>query len=466
MHIGYNNLLKKVLEFQFDLIVVGAGSGGLAAAKRAASYGAKIAIIEINQIGGTCVIRGCVPKKLMVYAANNRKNMISSEGYGLKSSGISFESNILLKNVREEVSRLSNLHKKSLETFKVNIFKGLGRFLSQNEVEIVSPKTNKVLNKISARKILISVGGKPKKLDIPGIDLAWTSDDIFELKTFPKSLLIVGGGYIACEFASIFKNLGTQVTQLIRGERLLNGFDEDLSSCLEDSSNSLGINTKFRNQLKSIAKVNGNLEASLDSGSKLLINNVLVATGREPNLKALNLDFLNLKMDGSYLAVNEINQTSNSNIFAIGDITNKPNLTPVAVEQGRVFADNIYGDLKRKVNYKNIPKAVFTIPEISTVGLSEKNAKKIYSEEHIKIFKCIFTPMSNTFKKNKSKCMLKLVVNKLNDKILGCHMFGESSSEIIQMVSISLNAGITKKDFDTTMALHPTISEEFVTMYG
>ncbi len=454
------------MEFQFDLIVVGAGSGGLAAAKRAASYGAKVAIIEVNKVGGTCVIRGCVPKKLMVYAAKNKKNMSSSEGYGLKSEGISFNSSILLKNVRKEVSRLSDLHKNSLEKLNIRVFEGLGRFLSQNELEIICPKTNKSLKKISSNKILISVGGKPKKLNIPGIDLAWTSDDIFELDKFPESILIVGGGYIACEFASIFRNLGTEVTQLIRGERLLNGFDEDLSSCLEEATASAGINLMTKKQLKSIESINGNLESTLDYGDKIQTKKILIAAGREPNLLPLNLEFLNLKMDGGYLDVDELNQTSIANIFAVGDIINRPNLTPVAIEQGRVFSDNFFNYKKRKVNYEYIPKAVFTIPEISTVGLSEKRAKEIYSEKNIKIFKCKFTPMSNTFKKNKSKCLLKIVVNKLTDKVLGCHMFGETSSEIIQMVSISLNAGITKKDFDITMALHPTISEEFVTMYG
>ncbi len=454
------------MEFQFDLIVVGAGSGGLAAAKRAASYGAKVAIIEVNKIGGTCVIRGCVPKKLMVYAAKNKKNIDSCEGYGLKTEGISFESNILLKNVREEVARLSDLHRNSLNKLNVTIFEGLGRFITQNELEVVCPKTNKILNNISSKKILISVGGKPKKLNVPGIDLAWTSDDVFELDKFPESILIVGGGYIACEFASIFKNLGTEVTQLIRGKLLLNGFDKDLSSCLEESTTFSGINIISKTQLKSIERINGKLESTLDSGVKILTNNILIATGREPNLLPLNLDFLNLKMDGQYLEVDELNQTSNANIFAVGDIINRPNLTPVAIEQGRVFSDNFFNKQKRKVNYENIPKAVFTIPEISTVGLSEQRAKEIYSEENIKIFKSKFTPMSNTFKEKKSKCMLKVVVNNQTDKVLGCHMIGETSSEIIQMVSISLNAGITKKDFDITMALHPTISEEFVTMYS
>ena len=253
------------MEFEFDLIVVGAGSGGLAAAKRAASYGAKVAIIEVNKIGGTCVIRGCVPKKLMVYAANNRRNMVSSEGYGLISKEITFKSNILLNNVREEVSRLSVLHSNSLKKLNVKVFEGLGRFLNQNTIEVVCPKTKNILRKVSAKNILISVGGKPKKLNIPGTDLAWTSDDIFELKDFPKKLLIVGGGYIACEFASIFKNLGTEVTQLVRGKKLLNGFDKDLSECLEKSMTSLGINLKFQHQLKSIRKINGDLESTLES---------------------------------------------------------------------------------------------------------------------------------------------------------------------------------------------------------
>ncbi len=459
-------MINKILDFEFDLIVVGAGSGGLAAAKRASSYGAKVAIIEVNKIGGTCVIRGCVPKKLMVYAANNRRNMDSYEGYGLTSKEITFKSDVLLNNVREEVSRLSNLHSNSLKKLNVEIIEGLGRFLNQNTVEVICPKTKKIIRKVSAKKILISVGGKPKKLNIPGIDLAWSSDDIFELNVFPKTLLIVGGGYIACEFASIFTNLGTKVKQLIRGKNLLNGFDSDLSDFLERSMTSCGIDLSFQSELKSIKKLNEDLESTLKSGKKLLTNNILIATGREPDLSRLNLNSLNLEMDGMYLKVNELNQTSNSKIFAIGDIVKKPNLTPVAIEQGRVFADNYFADHKRKVNYENIPKAVFTIPEISSVGLNEQEAKQLYSEENIKIFKCSFVPMSNTFKKNKSKCMLKLVVNKINDKVLGCHMFGEAASEIIQMVSVALNAGITKKDFDTTMALHPTISEEFVTMYS
>ena len=454
------------MKSQFDLIVIGAGSGGLAAAKRAARYGAKVAIIEVNKIGGTCVIRGCVPKKLMVYAANDRRNVFISEGNGLSNNGLNFESHILMNNIRNEVSRLSNIHADTLKKLNIEVFKGIGRFYSQDELEVVCPTTKKVLNRLSAQKILIAVGGKPKRLSIPGEDLAWSSDDVFELNNFPKKLVIVGGGYIACEFASIFINLGTEVTQLIRGENLLNGFDRDLSLCLENSLKSLGVELKFNNQLNSISKVESSLESTLDSGKKLISNNILVATGRKPFLEPLNLGHLNLYMDNDYLDVNELNQTSNQKIFAIGDIINKPNLTPVAVEQGRVFADNFFGDLKRKVNYKNIPKAVFTIPEISTVGLSEEEAKTKYADENIKVFKCVFTPMSNTFKKLKSRCMLKLVVNKLDDKVLGCHMFGESASEIIQMAAISINAGITKKGFDETMALHPTISEEFVTMYG
>ena len=450
---------------KFDLIVIGAGSGGLAAAKRAASYGANVAIIEGDQIGGTCVIRGCVPKKLMVYAANERSNMINSAGNGLNFKNFSFDSSILLKNIKKEVKRLSDLHYKSLSKLGVKVFRGWGKFKDSNLVEIICPKTNTLLDTLSSEKTLIAVGGKPKSLDIVGAEFAWSSNEIFELDHLPKSILIVGGGYIACEFACIFNNLGTQVTQLIRSNRLLNGFDSDLAFSIKESMISSGINLIFNDELVSISKNNSNLSLFFKSGFKKKEEKVLIASGREPNLANLNLDCLGISKSGGCIEVNERNQTSQSSIFAIGDVIDRPNLTPVAIEQGRVFSDNYFGKQKRSISYKFIPKAVFTNPEISSVGLSEEEAKEIYSIENINVFKCKFTPMSNTFKKNKSKCMLKLVVNKLNDKVLGCHMFGESASEIIQMVSISLNKGITKKEFDETMALHPTISEEFVTMY-
>ena len=450
---------------KFDLIVIGAGSGGLAAAKRAARYGANVAIIEGDQIGGTCVIRGCVPKKLMVYAANERSNMINSEGNGLNFNNLSFDSSILTKNIKKEVIRLSNLHYESLKKLDIKVFRGWGRFKDSNQVEIICPKTNNLLKILKGEKILISVGGKPRSLNIIGSDFAWSSNEIFNMDSFPESLLIVGGGYIACEFACIFNNLGTKVTQLVRSTKLLNGFDDDLSRSLKESILSSGIDLIFNDELISIKKCTGNYDLTFKSGFNKKEAQVLIATGREPNLANLNIEALNLKMSSNFIAVNEINQTSQTNIFAIGDVIDKPNLTPVAIEQGRAFSDRYFGTLKRKICYDFIPKAVFTIPELSSVGLSEEEARNIYSNENIKVFKSIFTPMSNTFRRNKSKCMLKLVVNKIDDKVLGCHMFGESASEIIQMFSIAMNKGVTKSEIDTTMALHPTISEEFVTMY-
>tara|TARA_Y100000589_G_scaffold127916_1_gene121857 strand:- start:126 stop:1487 length:1362 start_codon:yes stop_codon:yes gene_type:complete len=450
---------------KFDLIVIGAGSGGLAAAKRAASYGANVAIVEADKIGGTCVIRGCVPKKLMVYAANERNNIINSEGNGLNLKNLSFDSSVLLKNIKKEVSRLSELHYKSLKRLDIKVFRGWGRFKNSNQIEILCPQTNNLLDILYGDKILIAVGGKPKSLDIIGSEFAWSSNEIFDLNTLPKSILIVGGGYIACEFACIFNNLGTKVTQLVRSNKLLNGFDIDLSHSLRESMLSSGINLIFNDELVSIIKNKDKFDLLLKSGSRKEEENVLLASGREPNLKNLNIDSLSLNIKNGFIEVNEINQTSQSNIFAIGDVIEKPNLTPVAIEQGRVFSDNYFGKQNRTISYEFIPKAVFSNPEISSVGLSEEEADNIYSTENIKVYKSKFTPMSNTFKKNKSKCMLKLIVNKLDDKVLGCHMFGESASEIIQMASISLNKGITKKEFDETMALHPTISEEFVTMY-
>ncbi len=449
----------------FDLIVVGAGSGGLAAAKRAAKYGAKVCIIEGDKIGGTCVIRGCVPKKLMVYAANARKNILTSNGYGLTHEKLLLDSKFLLRNIRNEVDRLSELHTNSLKNLEINIFHGWGRFKNKNYLDVISTDNKSVLETISSEKVLISVGGKPIKLNIPGSEFSWSSNEIFELDKLPKSILIIGGGYIACEFACIFNNLGIKVTQLVRSKNLLNGFDLDLSNSLSEAMESLGIRLIFEDELLKIEKKEKLFDFSLKSGKKCTAENFLYAIGREPNLDLLNIKELQLKMNGKFIEVNEINQTNISNIFAIGDVIDRPNLTPVAIEQGRVFADNFYGNLKRSINYKHIPKAVFTNPEIATVGLTETEANNQYGKDNIKIFKCKFKPMSNTFRNINSKCLLKLIVNKLNDKVIGCHMFGESSSEIIQMVSISLSMGVTKKHFDSTMALHPTISEEYVTMY-
>ena len=453
------------MDNNFDLVVIGAGSGGLAAAKRAASYGAKVCIVEGNRIGGTCVIRGCVPKKLMVYAASSNNSIKNSEGYGISFRDISFDSEILLKNVKNEVSRLSEIHLNSLLKLNVKIFNGWGTFIDENNIEIICSKTGKNVGKVRGKRILISVGGKPKRLEIPGSEYTWSSNEVFELNGFPGSILIVGGGYIACEFACIFKNLGIDVTQVIRSDNLLNGFDNDLSASTKETILSSGIDLLPNEELTSVSKKKGALEINFKSGLKKLFDNVLVATGRIPNLNNLKLGSIGLEMNGSYLKVNKYNQTNKKNIFAIGDIIDKPNLTPVAIEQGRVFADNYYGGLSRTVNYNFVPKAVFTIPELASVGLTEEEAIDKYTKENIKIFKCKFVPMSNTFKKNKIKNMLKLIVKKSDDKVIGCHMSGEASSEIIQMASVALMTGATKKEFDTTMALHPTVSEEFVTMY-
>ncbi len=457
--------MKKDLDNNFDLIVIGAGSGGLAAAKRAASYGAKVAIIEGSKIGGTCVIRGCVPKKLMVYAASSKNNIKNSSGYGISFKNLAFNSEILLKNVKDEVSRLSEMHLNALSKLNVKVFNGWGSFIDQNHIKISCPNSGKIINKIRGERILISVGGKSKQLDILGTEFLWSSDDLFEINSFPDSVLIIGGGYIACEFACIFRNLGIDVTQVIRSNNLLNGFDKDLSDSLKDTIISSGIDLLFNEELASVSKKEDTLEISFKSGLKRVFSSALVAAGRIPNLDNLELDSVGLEMNGKYLKVNEYNQTNKKNIFAIGDIIDRPNLTPVAIEQGRVFSDNYYGDLSRLVNYKFVPKAVFTIPELASVGLNEDEAIKKYSKDNIRIFKCKFVPMSNTFKNKKNKSMLKLIVRKNDDKILGCHMFGDASSEIIQMASIALNIGVTKKDFDITMALHPTVSEEFVTMY-
>ncbi len=448
----------------FDLIVIGAGSGGLAAAKRASSYGAKVAIVEGDKVGGTCVIRGCVPKKLLVYGSHYGDYIKNAKSYGIYLKGYEFESALLLKNIRNEVERLNNLHKGFLEKSGVHLFKGWGEFI--NEKEVLIKNSHKDLNDISlsAEKILIATGGIPSRPNIPGSSLGWVSDDMFLLEKFPKSITIIGSGFIACEFACILNSLGVEVTQLIRGERLLKNFDNDLSDNLTNQMISKGINLKFNHKVISVIKKDQELKISTNLNNEFLSEGLLFAIGRNPFIDNLGLNKVGINTHQGKISVDKNNMTNIKNIFAIGDVTDRVNLTPVAIEEGRVLSDNLFGMKNRTVNYSFIPKAVFTTPEIAGVGYTEQDAIDKFGESNIVIHKTKFKPMSNALPKGDKICLLKLVVNNDSKKIIGCHMLGESASEIIQMASIAIIMGSTKNDFDKTMALHPTISEEFVTM--
>ena len=448
----------------FDLIVLGAGSGGLAAAKKAAGYGASVAIVEGDLVGGTCVIRGCVPKKLLVCGSSLFESFSYAKSYGVDFDNLKIKSEVLLANVRKEVKRLNGLHENFLNKANVALVKGWGEFKNSNCVVVKNRKNGEILNELHGEKILIAVGGRPKRPSIQGASLGWTSDDMFLLNSFPKTITIVGAGYIACEFACILKGLGLEVTQLVRGERLLRGFDNELSTALTEAMKSKGINLRFGENISSIKGTPGSLIIKTTTDKKFDSNGLLFATGREPYLEGLKLEQSGVEIIDNKIKVDNESKTNISNIFAIGDVTNRINLTPVAIDEGRSFADRNYGESDRQVNYNLVPYAVFSQPEIASIGLTEEKANELIGKDNIKIYRSTFRPLSRSIPKTGSKCILKLIVNNINNKILGCHMIGDNASEIIQMASISLMLGAEKSDFDKTMALHPTIAEEFVTM--
>ena len=448
----------------FDLIVIGAGSGGLAAAKKAASYGASVAIVEGDLVGGTCVIRGCVPKKLLVTGSSLSEIFLSASSYGFDFENFKIKSEVLLANVRKEVQRLNELHENFLNKANVALFKGWGEFKNSNCVAIKNRINGETLDELYGEKILIAVGGRPKKPSIEGASLGWTSDDMFLLKSFPKKITIVGAGYIACEFSCILHGLGVEVTQIVRGENVLRGFDRELSSALTEGMRSKGINLRFGENVSLIKGIPGSLVIRTSKEQELVSNGLLFATGREPFLDGLKLEQAGVETIDNKIKVDSKSKTNIQNIFAIGDVTDRVNLTPVAIEEGRKFAERNYGESDLEVNYNFIPYAVFSQPEIASVGMTEEKAIKSIGKHNIKVFRSIFRPLSKSIPKSDSKCLLKIIVDKNNNKVLGCHMIGDNASEIIQMASISLMIGAKKSDFDNTMALHPTIAEEFVTM--
>ncbi len=449
------------LDSTFDLIVLGAGSGGLAAAKRAASFGAKVVVVEGDQVGGTCVIRGCVPKKLLVYGSSYGEYIGNAPEFGVLINDFTICSKTLLKNVRKEVQRLNSLHEKFLENAGITLVHGWAEFLDSNSVLVKDSNNTRILN---GKNILIAVGGVPKIPNIPGASLGWISDDMFLLNDFPEHIFIVGGGYIACEFACILNGLGIQVDLFVRGDKILREFDRDLSKNLEDNMKLNGINIHFKTDILGLESRNSKLVVFTSTQRDISCSGLLWAIGRAPRIDSLNLQAAGIDVSQGCIITNEFQSTNIPNIFAVGDVTNRVNLTPVAIDEGRAFADRIFGSKSRTVNYDLVSKAVFSNPEIATVGLSEEQASRIHGKKQLRIYKSTFRPMSQALPKRGAPCMLKLVVHTKTDKILGCHMVGEHSSEIIQMAAVSIGMGARKSDFDQAMALHPTIAEEFVTM--
>jgi glutathione reductase (NADPH) len=452
------------MDADFDLIVLGAGSGGLAAAKRAARHGAKVAIVEGDRVGGTCVIRGCVPKKLLVYGALARHQLRDASSYGLSIGSVDSDLSDLLQRVRAEVNRLNHLHLGFLDKAGVSLVRGWGRFTGPHSIGIATQREGAVERELKSLHVLIAVGGRPSVPPIPGAELTWISDDMFELKDFPERVVVVGGGFIACEFACILRGLGLSVTMAVRGSHLLRGFDAEMSDAVLEGMKDCGIHVLFNTNVVSVRGQPGDLEVTLSDELTIPCGGVLMATGRRPWLKGLGLEAAGVAVEGGHVVVDADQRTSVPHIHAVGDVTDRVNLTPVAIDEGRAYADSVFADRPRQVDHELVAKAVFSSPELATVGLSEQAAIDQYGSDAVKIHRARFRSMERALPGDGSRCLLKLVVEHATDRVLGCHMVGEHAAEIIQMAAVAMGMGATKADFDRTMALHPSISEEFVTM--
>ena len=452
------------MELPFDLVVLGAGSGGLAAAKRAASYGARVAIVEGDRVGGTCVIRGCVPKKLLVYGAQARHQLADAPAYGLKLGPIQSDVPELLRRVRAEVDRINTVHKGFLEKAGVTLIPGWGRFTGPHNIGISKQRGGAISEEVTASRFLVAVGGRPARPQIPGIEKTWVSDDMFDLEDVPSSVLVVGAGFIACEFACILQGLGVSVTQVVRGPRLLRGFDIELTTSVLEGMRDRGIEVVFDQTVIAVEGDTGALTAQLSDGTSRACGGVLMATGRRPWLQDLGLQEAGINIEAGRIKVDSDSCTSVAHIAAVGDVTDRVNLTPVAIDEGRAFADSAFGTRHRRVDHELVASAVFSDPELATVGLSEEAAIERFGAEGVVIHRARFRSMSRSLPASGPRCLLKLVLEKASDRVLGCHMVGEHAAEIIQMAAIAVGMGATKADFDRTMALHPSVSEEFVTM--
>ncbi len=445
----------------WDLVVIGAGSGGLAASKRAAAHGARVALIEADRVGGTCVIRGCVPKKLLVYGSAYRESLANAASFGWELGEVRCHPSRLLASVRAEVDRLDALHVGFLEKAGVELMRGTARFEDPHHLLVAGEGGEQ---RIEAERILIAVGGRPRRPPIPGAELAWVSDDLFLQEDLPASVLIVGAGFIACEFACILVGLGVQVTQLVRRDHLLAGFDRELSEAVQAGMEELGVELRFGLESVRIDGQPGDLTVADSAGGSHQAAAVLLATGRDPNTHGLQLQAAGVHQEGARIPVDGDQCTNVPHIYAVGDVTDRINLTPVAIDEGRAFADSVFGGKPRRTDHRLVASAVFSQPELASVGLSEEEAKRRHGESAIRVHRARFRSLALALPKRGPRCLLKLVVEAASDRVLGAHMVGEHSAEIIQMAAIALGMGATKADFDRTMGLHPSVAEEFVTM--
>ena len=440
----------------YDLFVIGAGSGGVRAARMAAEFGARVAVAEDRYMGGTCVNVGCVPKKLYVYAAEFGKSFTDARNFGWDSDRSAFNWATLRDNKKAEISRLNGVYDNLLAGVKVEVISGRARIVDAHTVAVGEQR-------YSAEKILIATGGWPHIPEFPGSEHAISSNEVFDLAQFPRRLAIVGGGYIAVEFAGIFNGLGAQVSQLYRGPLFLRGFDADIRAHAAQEIRKTGVDLRFEINVKAIAARDSGLEVQLTDETTLEVDAVLYATGRKANLEGLGLDNVNVKIsDAGNIEVDEKYCTSEPSIFALGDVTGGIELTPVALAEGMSFARRQFGGLENMVDYDFIPTAVFCQPNIGTVGFTEEDARARFGR--IRVFKSTFKPMKHSISGRDEKTFMKLIVDQASDRVVGAHMMGPDAGEIMQGIAIAMRAGATKALFDTTIGIHPTAAEEFVTM--
>lgn len=445
--------------YQTDLFVIGAGSGGVRAARIASGHGAKVMIAEESRIGGTCVIRGCVPKKLLVYASRFPHAFEDAVGFGFEAAKPGFSWERLRDRVEAEVTRLSGLYRKGLDGAKVTIKEERATIVSPHEVRLASGET------VSARVILVATGNRPsRQADVTGGELAIVSDDIFHLPSLPKRLIIVGAGYIALEFAGVFSGLGSEIHVVHRGDAVLRGFDEDLRRLAAHSLAARGVKFHFERRFAKIETLAGGGRCvHLNNGEVLEGDVILVATGRNPNTRGLGLENAGVVLGPKgEIKVDAASRSNVDSVYAVGDVTDRMQLTPVAIREGHAFADSVFGGKPWTVDHATVPTAVFITPEIGTVGLTQQQAVERYSA--VDVYTADFRPMLATLSGRDERMFMKLLVDAETDRVLGLHICGEGAAEMVQLAAIAIKMGATKADFDQTVALHPSAAEEIVTM--
>jgi glutathione reductase (NADPH) len=444
--------------YDFDLFVIGAGSGGVRAARIAAGYGARVAIAEEYRVGGTCVIRGCIPKKLLVYASQFSEAFEQSRGFGWKPGEAVFDWAELIARKDREIDRLNSIYIRNLKKAGVTIFDVRAALADANTVRLGDDG-----RAVTAKTILIATGAWPFVPDIPGARHAITSNEAFQLASLPRHITIVGGGYIAVEFAGIFHGLGVATTLAYRGEEILRGFDDDLRVGLHREMAKKGVDVRVNCGIAAIEADGPGYVARLNSGGAIETGLVMCATGRKPNTRGIGLERLGLRLgDNGEIVVDASSQSSLDNIYAVGDVTDRAALTPVAIREGHAFADTVFGGTPTTVDYDNIPTAVFSQPEIGTVGLTEAEACRKF--DAVDIYKSTFAPLKHTLSGSDEKMTMKLVVDGATDRVVGCHIIGPDAGEMAQLLAIAVRMGARKADFDATVALHPSSAEELVTM--